>query len=95
MLYLQKMKSEAYELYCAYEAWLTTQFRIKVKWLCSDHGREYISEQFSMYLKSKGTERHVTIHDTSEHNGVAEQLNWTLVENVHAIMHTTDLPKGL
>ena len=35
------------------------------------------------------------MHDTPQHNGVAEQLNHTLMERVHAVGHTSGLPKNL
>ena len=94
-LYLQKAKSDTFDSYQAYEAWLSTQFSTKIKHLRSDHGREYLSAEFTNYLKSKGTERRVTVHDTPKHNGVAERLNRTLVEHVHAMTHASRLPKSL
>ena len=94
-LYLQKTKSDTFDSYQAYEAWLSTQFDTKIKRLRSDRGGEYMSNEFTKYLKSKGTERRVTVHDTPEHNGVAERLNRTLVERVRAIMHASGLPKSL
>ena len=81
-LYLLKLKSDTFDSYQAYEAWLSTQHDTKIKRLRSDCGGEYMSEEFTKYLKSKGTKRRVTVHDTPEHNGVAEQLNRTLAERV-------------
>ena len=54
-----------------------------------------MSEEFTKYLKLKGTEHHVTVHDTPEHNGVAERLNRTLAECVQAMLHASSLPKSL
>lgn len=36
-----------------------------------------------------------SVHDTPEHNGVAERLNRTLVERVRAMLHASGLPKSL
>jgi len=94
-LYLQKMKAETFASYKSYEAWLATQFNAKVKRLRSDRGGEYLSNEFSQHLKSKGTERCVTVHDMPEHNGMAERLNRTLVERVRAMIHASGLPKNL
>ena len=94
-LYLQKAKSDTFDSYQAFEAWLSTQFNTKVKRLRLDCGGEYLSTKFTKYLKSKGTERRVTVHDTPEHNSVAERLNWTLVERVRAMMHASGMPKSL
>ena len=94
-LYLQKAKSDTFDSYQAYEAWLSTQFSAKIKRLRLDRGGEYLSAEFMNYLKSKGTERRVTVHNTPEHNGVAERLNRTLVEHVRAMAHASGLPKSL
>ena len=94
-LYLQKAKSDTFDSYQVYKAWLLNQFNTKIKCLCSDHGGEYLSAEFTKYLKSKGTEHRVTVHDTPEHNGVTERLNRTLVERVCALIHASRLPKSL
>jgi len=94
-LYLQKAKSDTFDSYQAFEGWLATQFSMKVKWLRSDCGGEYLSAEFTKHLKLKGTECRVTVHDTPKHNGVAEQLNCMLIKRVHAMMHASSLPKNL
>ena len=94
-LYLQKMKAETFASYKSYEAWLSTQFDMKIKCLHLDRGGEYLSKEFSQHLQSKGTEHRVTMHDTPEHNGVAERLNRMLVERVRAMIHASGLPKNL
>ena len=94
-LYLLKLKSDTFDSYLSYEAWLSTQHDTKIKHLRSDRGGEYMSEEFTKYLKLKGTERRVTVHDMPEHNGVAKQLNRTLAERVQAMLHASSLPKSL
>ena len=94
-LYLLKLKSDTFDSYQAYEAWLSTQHDMKIKRLRSDRGGEYMSEEFTKYLKSKGTKCHVTVHDTLKHNGVAEWLNRTLAEHLQAMLHASSLLKSL
>ena len=60
-----------------YEARLETQHNVKIKRLQSDRGGEYLSKEFDQHLKSKGTIRSLTVHDTPKQNGVAERLNRT------------------
>jgi reverse transcriptase-like protein len=74
---------------------MSTQHNTKIKCLRSDRGGEYLSEEFSVHLKKAGTVRKLTVHDTPEHNGVAERLNRTLMEKVRAMLHDSDLPKFL
>ena len=71
------------------------QLNAKLKRLQSDRGVEYISDEFDQYLKSKGTTRSLTVHNTPEQNGVAERLNRTLVEHARTMHYTADLPKFL
>ena len=66
-----------------------------MKCLRSDRGGEYLSDEFSAYLKAAGTTRKLTVHDTPEHNGVSERLNRTIMEKVRAMLHDSGLPKFL
>ena len=94
-IYFLYSKDETFECYRAFEAWLSTQQNAKVKCLRSDRGGEYLSDEFSAYLKAAGTIRKLTVHDTPEHNGVSERLNRTIMENVRAMLHDSGLPKFL
>ena len=53
---------------------------VNIKCLHSNHGGEYMSDAFVTYLDEQGMARKLTVHDTLEENGVAEQLNHTLME---------------
>jgi hypothetical protein len=94
-LYLLRTKDEVFSAYKYYEAWANTQFDTKIKRLHSDCGREFTGNEFTCYLNSKGTEWKLTVHDTPEHNGVAERLNCTVVERTRALLHASGLPKYL
>jgi len=94
-VYFLSTKDETFESYQVYEAWLSTQHNAHIKCLRSDRGGEYLSEEFSTHLKKAGTTRKLTVHDTPEHNGVAERLNRTILEKVRAMLHESDLPKFL
>ena len=61
----------------------------------SDRGGEYLDDDFVKHLRNAGTTRKLTVHDTPEHNGVAERLNRTLLEKVRAMLHDSQLPKFL
>jgi len=94
-LYLLCLKSEAFEAYKQYEAWCTTHLGIAIKILYSNYGGEYLDKGFTLYLKSRGTEQKLTVHDTPVHNGVAEHCNRMIVEQVQALLHASGLPKFL
>ena len=94
-LYLLHLKSEAFEAYKQYEAWCMTHLGIAIKILYSDRGGEYLDKGFTLYLKSRGMEQKLTVHDTPAHNSVAERCNHTIVEHVRALLYASGLPKFL
>ena len=94
-IYLQKLKSETFNSYKRYEAYLLRQKGARIKRLHSDRGGEYLSNAFNEHLAEAGTVQNLTIHDTPEHNGVAERVNRTLLEKVRAMLHASGLPKFL
>jgi hypothetical protein len=94
-LYLLRLKSETFEAYKRFEAWVLTKFGVRIKTLCSDHGGEYLSDEFTEHLETNGTTHKLTVHDTPEQNGVAERLNGILITKVRAMLHDSGLPKFL
>jgi len=88
-------KDEAFKSYKEFEAWCDTQLGKKVKVFHTDRGGEYLSNEFTSYLKSQGTERQLTVHDTPQQNGIAERRNRTILERVRALLHASGLPKFL
>ena len=54
-----------------------------------------MSKEFSDHLKKAGMMRQLTVHDTLEHNGVAERGNWTNLEIACAMLHDSGLLKYL
>ena len=94
-VYFLARKDETFDAYKAYEAWLFNQHSARIKCLRSDRGGEFRSDEFSAHLKEKGTVRKLVVHDTPEHNGVAERLNRTLLDKVRAMLHDSGLPKFL
>ena len=71
------------------------QYSKLIKVLQSDRGSEYLSKEFDDHLKANGTIRSLMVHDTPEENGVAEQLNCTLLEHTQAMLMTAQLLKTL
>jgi transposase InsO family protein len=94
-LHLLRQKSEAFAAYKGFESWCQTQHGARVKVLHSDRGGEYLGKEFVMHLKAAGTAQKLTVHDTPQHNGVAERLNRTLLEKVRAMLHESGLPRAL
>ena len=89
-------KDEVFKTYLKYEAWCKTQCKVDaIEVLHTNRGGEYLSDEFTAHLESKGTVRKLTVHDTPAHNGVAERRNRTIVERIRALLHSSGLPKFL
>ena len=96
LTYLLPVKSDALTVYKRFEAWAVTQSHCTtIKVLRSDHGGEYLSKKFDKHLTDAGTARRLTIHDTPQMNGIAECLNRTLCEKIHALLYSASLPQNL
>ena len=94
-IYLMKQKSTALKFYQTFEAWCKMQFDALIKSLWTDCGREYMSAAFTDHLGKQGMIRITAPHDTPEYNGVSERLNRTILEQTHAVLHASRLPKFL
>jgi len=71
-LHLFAKKSDAPGAYKEYKAWCETKLKKCIQVLHSDCGGEYMGKEFMLYLKSKGTEQKLTVHNTPQENQVAE-----------------------
>ena len=94
-IYFLKQKSEVFECYKKYEAWLKVQRNGRIGILGCDRGGEFTSQGFTDYLENAGTVRHLTVHDSPASNGVVERANRTHLDGARAMMETAKLPKNL
>ena len=58
----------------------------------SDRGGEYLSHEFSDYLKSCGIVPQLMLPGTPQRNGVSERRNRTLWDMVRSMMSQSELP---
>jgi hypothetical protein len=91
-VYFMAKKSDAFENYKIFEAWVSVHWQAKIKILCTDRGGEYVWNTFKNYLDKKGTHHEKTIHHSPSQNGVLECLNKTLVLCACTCLIETDLP---
>ena len=70
-----------------------TETSLKIKYLRSDNGGEYIDGRFSEYCAAQGIKMEKTIPGTPKQNGVAERMNRTLNERARSIRLYAGLPK--
>ena len=92
---LMRKKSEVFDNYKAYEAWLKTQFDADLRTFQSDKGGEYTSHEFQQHTKSKGTIHRFSVHDVHGQNRVPERAHYTLLDGVRALLTASGLPAAL
>ncbi|GJT36588.1 retrotransposon protein, putative, ty1-copia subclass [Tanacetum coccineum] len=92
-VYLLKHKHEVFETFKVFQKEVENQLRKTIKSLRSDHGGEYMSQEFLYHLKEHGIIAHRTPPYTPQHNGLSKRRNRTLLDIVHSMMSQTTLPK--
>nr|GEU68949.1 Gag-Pol polyprotein [Tanacetum cinerariifolium] len=66
----------------------------KIKCLRTDNGGEYTGDEFDTFCKQEGIKRQFTTAYTPQQNGVAKQMNRTLLERAREMLATTCLGKS-
>lgn len=94
-LHLMCTKDETLGAYRKVWGLYLTQKGVRIWCLHSDQGGKFLSVDFSKLLDEDGMVRKLTVHDTPEYNGVAEQGNCIVMEKVRAMLHNATLPKAL
>lgn len=91
-VYFMSHKSEVFTKFKEFEALVTNDCGKRIGALRSDNGGEYVSEEFQVYLNSKGIRHELTIPHTPEQNGAAERINRTLMESARSMLAHAGLP---
>ncbi|KAJ9566740.1 hypothetical protein OSB04_002706 [Centaurea solstitialis] len=85
-------KFEAFEKFKEYQNEVQNQLNRKIKFLRSDHGDEYLSQEFDNHLMECGIVSQLTPLYTPQMNGVSERRNRTLLDMVRSMMCRSMLP---
>ena len=94
-IYFMAKKSDAFEAYKMFEAWVSVHRNMKIKILCTNCGGEFVLKAFQKHLDDNGTVHKLTVHHSLSQNGVSECLNKTLVLRSRACLIETNLPRFL
>ena len=99
-----KHKSEVLSTYRKWKSNIQAYFQLEpskecitqsaIRYLWSDNGGEFVSAQFWDQLRLDGTQHETSAPDTPEQNGLAEQMNQTLITLTNAILEDSKLPKS-
>lgn len=93
--YLLSRKSEVFEKFKTYHSMATTHFNVKMECLRSDSGGEYLSYQFTVYVREHGIRHECNVPYNPELNGVAERMNRTIMGKARTMLVESDLPKNM
>ncbi len=91
-VYFLKSKFEVPNKFKEYESRVFNDYGLRIGTLRSDNGGEYLSKEFTNYLKSKGIRQELTVPYSPQQNGVAERMNRTLMESARSVMAHASLP---
>ena len=91
-IYSMRQKSEVFGHFQRFKAEVTKTTGPHVRCLRLD-GKEYFSDEFTVYLLKEGIRREFSCCHTPQQNGVAERKNWHIVEVARAMMNEKNLPK--
>ncbi|KAJ9545070.1 hypothetical protein OSB04_024777 [Centaurea solstitialis] len=91
-VYLIRHKSEAFERFKEFQNEVQNQLDRKIKFLRSDRGGEYLSQEFDNHLMESGIVSQLTPPYTPQMNGVSEMRNRTLLDMVRSVMCRSSLP---
>ena len=89
-----KAKSQASEHVKAYLTYLQNHSR-KLQAIYIDQGKEFINENLKTWCHQQGIEINQTAPYSPLQNGVAKQMNHTLIELVQTMCTATNLPEFL
>ncbi|GJW07407.1 gag-pol polyprotein [Tanacetum coccineum] len=93
-VYPIKKKSDMFEVFKVYKAWVELDSGKNIKYLRTDNGGKYTSDEFDTFCRQEGIKRQFTTAYTPQRNGVAERMHKTLLEKERAMLETTSLGKS-
>lgn len=94
-IYFLKQKSEVFDHYKKYEAWLRVQRGGTICILGCDRGGNFTSQEFTEHLEKSGSVQHLTVHDSPASNGADECANWMHLDGARAMLESAKLPRNL
>ncbi|KAJ9545152.1 hypothetical protein OSB04_024859 [Centaurea solstitialis] len=91
-VYLMRHKCESFERFREFHNEVQNQLGKKIKFLRSDRGGEYLSDEFDNHLMECGIVSQLTPPYTPQMNGESERRNRTLLDMVRSMMCHSTLP---
>jgi len=90
-VYFMKHKGEVFQHFLNFKTMVEKEKGVSIKWLRSDGGEKYFSNEFSEYLKEQGIQRKYSCSYSPQQNGVNERKNKHIVKVAHAMLNEKNL----
>ena len=90
-VYFLKLKSEVFNIFLAFKAFVEKQSGHQILKLRSDNGGEYVNNKFINFCTENGIQMQHTVPYTPQQNGVAERKNHTLKEMANCMLQSKGL----
>ena len=84
-VFFLKHKSDVFSTFKDWKTMIEKQKERQVKCLRTDNELEFCSNEFNTLYNKEGIVKHRTVRHTPKKNGVAERMNRTLMDKVHAL----------
>ena len=90
-VYFLKLKSEVFNMFLAFKAFVEKQSRHQIFKLRFDNGGEYVNNKFINFCTKHGIQMQQTVPYTPQQNGVVERKNRTLKEMDNCMLQSKGL----
>jgi hypothetical protein len=91
-LYLLKNKSDVFSTFKTFKATVEKQLSKQIKFLRTDCGGEYTSNEFNAFCASNGITHHLLCPHTPQQNGIVERKHRHIIECAFTILSHASLP---
>ena len=88
--YPLKRKDEVLSIFKHFVTLVETKIGKKVKCLCLDNGKEYVSKSIQDFCDTKGIKRELTAPYNPPQNGVAKCMNRTIQERLRSMLSNAE-----
>ncbi|GJX31053.1 retrotransposon protein, putative, ty1-copia subclass [Tanacetum coccineum] len=85
-------KNETFNKLKEWKQLVENQIGRKLKKLRTDNGLEFCNKEFNDLCKESGMARNLTVARTPQQNGIAERMNWMLLNKVRCLLIQSGLP---
>ncbi|GJU62276.1 retrovirus-related pol polyprotein from transposon TNT 1-94 [Tanacetum coccineum] len=92
-VYFLSSKASIFSIFKSFKKLVEVQSGSTLRFLRTDNGGEYTSNEFEDFLRQQGVIHQVTVPYSPQQNGVSERKNRTVMEMARSMLYEKKLPK--